>query len=153
MKKLVSLFLLLIVLTVSGCSTVPVEETSPAELVPGEYQNAASIIFLVDELTIQELTIELMEEEEIVSCLEKNIKKQNPDQTFISYNQFVKTMFPDLFEMEVSREPESYSRLLADKKFHKDVLSWGIRYLIFVGGASESIGHGEHIALAEVEFC
>ena len=124
MKRLGSLFFLLIVLAVSGCSTVPKNETqSPIGIIPGEYQNAAIIIFLVDELTIQELTIELMEEEEIVSCLEKNIKKQNPDQTFISYNKFVKTMFPDLFEMEVSREPESYSRLLADKKFHKDVLS------------------------------
>ncbi len=45
MKKLGPLFLLLIVFAVSGCSTVPVEETSPAGIVPGEYQNAASIIF------------------------------------------------------------------------------------------------------------
>jgi len=137
MRKPVSLFLLSIVLTVSGCSTVPVEETFPAELVPGEYQNAASIIFNVDVLTIQELTIELMEEEDIVSCLENRIKKHNPDQAFISYYKFVKTMFPDLFEMEVSREPESFSRLLADEKFYKDVLSWGVRYLIFVSGSTK----------------
>jgi len=31
---------------------------------------------------------------------------------------------------------------LADERFYKDALSWGIRYLIFVGGDSESIGHG-----------
>jgi len=59
MKKLVSLFLLLIVLAVSSCSTVPRNETqSPIGIIPGEYQHDAIIIFLVDELTIQALTIE-----------------------------------------------------------------------------------------------
>lgn len=45
-------------------------------------------------------------------------------------------MFPYL-EREVPREPESFSRLLADvadEKFYKNVLSWGVRYLIFVSG-------------------
>lgn len=78
MKKLVSLFLLLIVLTVSGCSTVPVDETqSPAGIVPGEYQNAASIIFFEKPPAVS------MDEEYIVSCLKNRIKKHNPDQVFI----------------------------------------------------------------------
>ncbi len=138
MKKLVSLFLLLIVLAVSGCSTVPVEETSPAGIVPGEYQNAASIIFFEPPPPVS------MDEEYIVSCLENRIKKHNPDQAFISYYKFVNTMFPDL-EREVPREPESFSRLLADvadEKFYKDVLSWGVRYLIFVRGSTRSLEAG-----------
>ncbi len=77
-----------------------------------------------------------MDEEDIVSCLENRIKKHNPDQAFISYNKFVNTMFPDLLEIEVPREPESFPRLLADEKFYKDVLSWGVRYLIFVRGST-----------------
>ncbi len=136
MKTLVSLFLLLIVLAVSGCSTVSYikgsdmveDETQlPAGIVPGEYQNAASIIFL-DEVSM---------DKDIVSCLENRIEKHNPDQDFISYNQFVNTMFPDLFEHEVPREQESLPRLLTDEKFHKDVLSWGVRYLIFVSGTTQ----------------
>ncbi len=138
MKKLGSLFLLLIVLAVSGCSTVPVEETYSAEIVPGEYQNAASIIFF------EPHRADSMDEEDIVSCLENRIKKHNPDQAFISYNQFVNTMFPDLPDREVPRESESFSRFLADvadEKFYKDVLSWGVRYLIFVrGSTSETNG-------------
>ncbi len=133
MKTLVSLFLLLIVLAVSSCSTVPVEETYPAGIVPGEYQNATSIIFFEPPPAVT------MNEEDIVSCLENRIKKHNPDQAFISYNQFVNTMFPDLPEREVPREPESFSRLLADvadEKFYKDVLFWGVRYLIFVSGST-----------------
>ncbi len=135
MKKLVSLFLLLIVLAVSGCSTVPLEATYSAGLVPGEYQDAASIILFYSHHGDSR-------DEDIVSCLENRIKKHNPDQAFISYNQFVNTMFPDLFEHEVPREPESFSTFLADvadKKFHKDVLSWGVRYLIFVSGSTREI--------------
>jgi hypothetical protein len=54
MKELVSLFLLLIVLAVSSCSSVTYIKGSdmvedeiqlPAGIVPGEYQNAASILF------------------------------------------------------------------------------------------------------------
>jgi len=76
MKTLVSLFLLLIVLAVSGCSTVPVNETSPAGIVPGEYQNAASIIFFI---FYEPPFAVSMDEEDIVSCLENRIKKHNPD--------------------------------------------------------------------------
>jgi len=133
MKKLGSLFLLLIVLAVSGCSSVPVEETSPAGIVPGEYQNAASIIFF------EPPPADSMDEEDIVSCLENRIKKHNPGQAFISYYQFVNTMFPDLPDLEVPREAWSFSRFLADvadEKFYKDVLSWGVRYLIFVRGST-----------------
>jgi len=86
-----------------------------------------------------------MNEEYIVSCLENRIKKHNPDQAFISYYQFVNTMFPDLPEREVPRESESFSRLLADvadEKFYKDVLSWGVRYLIFVRGSTRSLEAG-----------
>jgi len=80
-----------------------------------------------------------------VSCLEKNIKKHNPDQSFISFSKFAQAMFPDNLETHVPKDPESFSTLLADvtdERFYKDALSWGVRYLIFVGGASESIGHG-----------
>ncbi len=129
MKKLDSLFLLLIVLAVSGCSTVPVEETYSAELVPGEYQDAASIMLFYSHRVG-------LRSEDIVSCLENRIKKHNPGQAFIPYNQFVNTMFPDLPDREVPREPESFSRFLEDKKFYKDVLSWGVRYLIFVRGTT-----------------
>jgi len=144
MKTLVSLFLLSIVLTVSGCSTVPVEET---EIVPGGHQNAATIIFRVEDTSIQAMTHNEMiegDEDYIVSCIENSIKKQNPGQSFISYSQFVETiLFPDFLEMQYSREPETYSRLLVDEKFYKDVLSYGVRYLIFVrGSTSETDGFG-----------
>jgi len=148
MKTLVSLFLLLIVLAVSGCSSVTYikgsdmveDETQlPAGIVPGEYQNAALILFRgghVPPPLKGESYVSI--DEDIVSCLEDRIKKHNPDQAFIPYYQFVNTMFPDLFEHEVPREPESISRFLEDKKFHKDVLSWGVRYLIFVRGSTKS---------------
>jgi hypothetical protein len=135
MKKLISLFLLLIVLAVSGCSTVTYikgsdmvedETQPPAGIVPGEYQNAASIIFL-DKVSM---------DKDIVSCLEDRVKEHNPAQAFIPYNKFANTMFPDLPDREVPREQESLPRLLTDEKFHKDVLSWGVRYLIFVSGTT-----------------
>jgi len=134
MKKLVSLFLLLIVLAVSGCSTVPVKT---GEIERGEYQNAAIIIvFAGIELnyTVAPQLIRAgkhMAEKDIVSCLENRIKKHNPDQSFISYYQFANTMF----DLEVRRELETYSKLLADDKFYQDVLSYGVRYLIFVRGS------------------
>ncbi len=114
MKKLVSLFLLLIVLAVSGCHTVMYikgsdmvegETQLPAGIVPGEYQNAVSIIFL-DEVFM---------DKDIVSCLENRIEKHNPAQAFISYNKFANTMFPDLPDREVPREQESLPRLLTDE--------------------------------------
>jgi len=170
MKTLVSLFLLLIVLAVSSCSSVPVEETSPAELVPGEYQNAATIIFqykilkkdpVIEPMKEESLNSRIIyasdtsgassiKEEDIVSCLENGIKKHNPDQSFISFSKFAQAMFPDNLETHVPKDLESFSTLLADvtdERFYKDALSWGIRYLIFVGGASESIGHGGHLLL------
>jgi len=146
MKKLVSLFLLLIVLAVSSCSSVPVDETQfPAGIVPGEYQNAAIIIF--DAWAPPLPSDDITDEEYIVSCLENRIKKQNPDQSFISYNQFANTMFPDLPDFDVPREPESFPRLLADEKFYKDVLSWGVRYLIFVRGSTGSVKAGGDIII------
>lgn len=125
----------------------------------GEYQNAATIIFqyksviepMYEEASSRHIlyassSASSMKEEDIVSCLENGIKKHNPDQSFISFSKFAQAMFPDLPDWEVPREPESFSTLLADvtdERFYKDALSWGIRYLIFVGGgASESIGHG-----------
>jgi len=83
-----------------------------------------------------------MEEEDIVSCIENGIKKHNPDQAFISFSKFAQAMFPDNLESHVPKDPESFSRLLTNERFYKDALSWGIRYLIFVGGASETVGHG-----------
>ena len=145
MKTLVSLFLLLIVLAVSGCSSVTYikgsdmaeDETQlPAGIVPGEYQNAASIIFRGEDVLPLKGESYVSMDDDIVSCLENRIKKHNPDQAFIPYYQFVNTMFPDLFEHEVPREPESFPTLLADEKFYKDVLSWGVRYLIFVRGST-----------------
>jgi len=165
MKKLVSLFLLLIVLTVSGCSTVPVDEIYPAEIAPGEYQNVATIIFKNDSFIAPKKAgasnriitfasddsgIEFLEEDDIVSCIENSIKKQNPDQTIISYFQFVETiLLHNFLWAQYSRELETYSRLLADEEFYKDVLAYGVRYLIFVSGTSKTVGHGGHIALAE----
>jgi len=137
MRKPVSLFLLSIVLTVSGCSTVPVKTR---EIARGEYQNAAIIIFFEEtEINYTALLApqliraggKQMAEKDIVSCLENRIKKHNPDQSFISYYQFVNTMF----SVEVRRELETYSKLLADDKFYQDVLSYGVRYLIFVRGS------------------
>jgi len=152
MKKLVSLFLLLIVLAVSGCSSVTYikgsdmveDETQlPAGIVPGEYQNAASIIFLAEDLLPLKGETYVSMGDDIVSCLENRIKKHNPDQAFISYYKFVNTMFPDLPDLEVPREPESFPRLLADEKFYKDVLSWGVRYLIFVSGSNRRTNESE----------
>ncbi len=135
----------------------------------GEYQNAATIIFQYKILK-QDPVIEPMKEEAsnsrifhrifhasdtsgtssmgeeyIVSCIENGIKKHNPDQSFISFSKFAQAMFPDNLEMHVPKDLESFSTLLADvadERFYKDALSWGIRYLIFVGGASETVGHG-----------
>jgi len=80
-----------------------------------------------------------------VSCIENGIKKHNPDQSFISFSKFAQAMFPDNLETHVPKDLESFSKFLADvtdERFYKDALSWGIRYLIFVGGASETVGHG-----------
>jgi len=131
----------------------------------GEYQNAATIIFQYKILK-KDPVIEpkkairtnrlihyasdtsgasSIKEEDIVSCIENGIKKHNPDQSFISFSKFAQAMFPDNLEMHVPKDLESFSTLLADvadERFYKDALSWGIRYLIFVGGGSESIGHG-----------
>jgi len=146
MKTLVSLFLLLIVLAVSSCSTVTyikgsdmvADETQPPAgiIVPGEYQNAASIIFLGEDVLPLKGESYVSMDDDIVSCLENRIKKHNPDQALIPYYKFVNTMFPDLPDWEVPREPESFSTLLADEKFYKDVLSWDVRYLIFVSGST-----------------
>jgi hypothetical protein len=136
----------------------------------GEYQNATTIIFqykiLKKDPVIEPMKEESsnsftsnklitygsdfssarsMEEEDIVSCIENGIKKHNPDQSFISFSKFAQAMFPDNLETHVPKDPESFSTLLADvteERFYKDALSWGIRYLIFVGGASETVGHG-----------
>ncbi len=145
MKKLGSLFLLLIVLAASGCSSVTYikgsdmveDETQlPAGIVPGEYQNAASIIFVGEDVLPLKGESDVSIDEDIVSCLENRIKKHNPDQAFISYYQFVNTMFSDLPDREVPRGPESFSTFLADEKFYKDALSLGVRYLIFVSGST-----------------
>jgi len=126
MKKLGSLFLLLIVLAVSGCSTVPVKT---GEIARGEYQNAAIIIYSPRG--------KHMAEKDIVSCLENRIKKHNPDQSFISYFQFGKIIRQNsLLRAQYSRELETYSRYLDDDKFYQDVLSYGVRYLIFVRGST-----------------
>ena len=77
------MFLLLIVLAVSGCSTVPVKT---GEIARGEYQNAAIIIFFEEiEFNIKGESVLIMNDADIVSCLENRIKKHNPDQAFISY--------------------------------------------------------------------
>jgi hypothetical protein len=143
MKKLDSLFLLLIVFAVSGCSSVPVKR---GEIARGEYQNAAIIMFSEEDLSIEGEPDLFVGEKNIVSCLENRIKKHNPDQAFISYYQFVNTIFSDLPDREVPREPESFSRFLtdvADEKFYKDVLSWGVRYLIFVSGSNRRTNESE----------
>jgi len=136
----------------------------------GEYQNAATIIWSIplaaatfislkkdqviepmkEESSNRLIDLDFssaspMGEEDIVSCIENGIKKHNPDQSFISFSKFAQAMFPDNLETHVAKDPESFSTLLADvtdERFYKDTLSWGIRYLIFVGGNSESIGHG-----------
>ena len=137
----------------------------------GEYQNAATIIFFKEDTAIEPKKEEAsnrlifyasdtsgtgsMEAEDIVSCIENGIKRNNPDQSFISFSKFAQAMFPDNLETHVPKDLESFSTLLADvtgKRFYKDALSWGIRYLIFVGGASETVGHGGLLTPASSDF-
>jgi len=161
MRKPVSLFLLLIVLAASGCSTVTYikgsdivedETQPPAGIVPGEYQNAASIIFLGEDVLPLKGESYVSMDDDIVSCLENRIKKHNPDQALTPYYKFVNTMFPDLSDWEVPREPESFSTLLADEKFYKDVLSWDVRYLIFVSGSTRRTNDSGGWFCVELDF-
>ncbi len=146
MKTLISLFLLLIVLGVSGCSTVPVDETlsisKPVTDKSKEAQNAATIIFLRKPLYGEAKSISL-NEQRIVTCIKNKILEHNSNQNIISFDKVASKLVPDLPKERVPRSPEDFSILLDDKKFYTDISSLGIRHVIFVGGLTTETGeHG-----------
>ena len=137
MKKLSSLFLLLIVIAISGCATVPVDETQsiskPEIEKTKEDLNAATIIFLQEERTFEySFSVDLIAQP-FASCIKNKILKHNPNQKFIPFSQVTSNLFPDLPKERVPSSPEDFSILLDDEKFYTDISAMGIRYLIFVG--------------------
>jgi len=146
MKTLVSLFLLLIVLAVSGCSTVPVDETlsisKPVTDKSKEAQNAATIIFLREFSYSQGETP--IYEDSIVPCIKNGILKHTPNQNIIPFSKVANKLFPDLPKKRVPRTPGDYSILLDDEKFYTDISAMGIRYVIFVGGLTTDTGEHSH---------
>jgi len=142
MKKLGSLFILLIVLAVSGCSAVPVDKTqsisTPVTDEIKESLNAAVIIFLRKAAYGKGIR-PISDEQRIVTCIMNRILVHNPNQNIISFNKVASKLFPDLPEKRYPRTPDDYSILLNDKKFYTDISSLGIRHVIFVGGATTEI--------------
>ena len=146
MKTLVSLFLLLIILAVSGCSTIPIDEKlSISESITDEKKedlNAATIIFLREFSYSQGETP--IYEERIVTCIRNRILEHIPDQNIILFDKVANKLFPDLPKKRVPRTPEDYSILLDDEKFYTDISAMGIRYVIFVGGLTADKGEHSH---------
>ena len=142
MKKLGSLFLLLIVLAVSGCSTVPIDETQsiskPVTEEAKEVPNATTIIFSREFSYGQGETP--IYEDSIVPCIKNKILEHNSNQNIISFDKVASKLFPDLPKKRVPRSPEDFSILLDDEKFYTDISAMGIRYVIFVGGLTTETG-------------
>jgi len=142
MKKLGSLFLLLIVLAVSGCSTVPVDETqsisTPVTDKTKEDLNAATIIFLDEKAFEYSLSVYL-NVQPFADCIENKILEHNPNQKTIPFSEVASKLFPDLPEERAPSSPEDFSILLDDEKFYTDISAMGIRYLIFIGGGNTTV--------------
>lgn len=142
MKNSVSLFLLLIVLAVSGCATVPVEETlsisKPVTDKTKEDLNAAAII--VFRKPSYDEGGKSISERRLVNCIKNKVLEHNSKQNVISFNKIASKLFPDLPKKRFPRTPDDFSILLDDEKFYTDISAMGIRYLIFVGGATEETG-------------
>jgi hypothetical protein len=151
MKKLVSFLPLLIILAVSGCAAVPVDETQsiskPVIEKTKEDLNAATIIFLEKRAFEYSLSVHT-NVQPFAPCIKNKILKHNPNQKFIPFSQVTSKLFPDLPKERAPSSPEDFSILLDDEKFYTDISAMGIRYLIFIGG-----GKTEMTGMNKYGFC
>lgn len=144
MKKPNPSYLLLIVLAVSGCSTVPVDTSQsisrPITDEPKEALNAATIIVLSEPSYSKEAK-QITNEQHIETCIKNKILEHNSRQKIISFDKLAGKLFPNLPKKRVPRSSDDLSILLDDEKFYTDISAMGIRYVIFVGELSTEVGN------------
>ena len=81
-----------------------------------------------------------IDEKEIVTCVSDEVRKAQPSLRVVPQDEFRRVAFPDLPPEAAPNSPEYLTLLLNHATFRERISSLGIRYLIFLRGATEEKG-------------
>lgn len=85
----------------------------------------------------------LLDESEVIPCLERAIRSTRPQQRLISFDQFRQIAFPQLSLDAAPRSPEYLSLILARPDIRQRLRAMGVRHLAYIGGVLEVERKGE----------
>ena len=83
--------------------------------------------------------VEIVRNEKLLTdCIQNAIRRVNPNQDFIPFEKLTRLVFTNLPAHRVPRNPEYLEMLVKDPRFLNGAGSLGLRYLVFVGGTTET---------------
>ena len=95
------------------------------------------MVFLT-EITFEAGKSAISDEDTIVECIKGGLRSRDSKRSIISYDEFRVIAFPDLARKASPRRPEYLGILLRQPEFRRRIAPLGIRYIVFVGGATET---------------
>jgi len=117
-----------------GCTKAPDQLHDIGAGTPGD----GLMLVFVRELSFDPKTRDIKDENRILNCVRDEIVRVRPRQPFVTFKQFRQTAFPDLQLESVPRRPEYFAVLLDSMEFHEAIKSLELRYVVFVGGVSQT---------------
>ncbi len=99
------------------------------------------IVFLRD-LSFEPGVDDITDETFIVDCIQNAVQSRSPGRRFVTYDKFRKLAFPDLPAKSTPRQPRYMAMVLERPKVRERIAGLGLRYIIFVGGVTETHAGG-----------
>lgn len=127
--------LLMIFLLLVGCRSIQVEESrkSPTAI------SAEEAVTVILNFSSSESSREAhAAEEKFSACVTKALRRKLPHVRIVPADEFRSAAFPG-FDIEAApRSPESFALLMKNPEFQVRIAPLGIRYLVIVGGGTET---------------
>lgn len=129
------LAILLSILCFAGCRSITVKEQRSASTGIETGESVTIVLNFSGDLSMEETQ---KVEEKYGRCIADALKRKNPEIRFVPAGKFRTAVFPGLDFASSPRTPGSYRLLLDNPGFQERIVALGIRYLVIVGGSTET---------------
>ncbi len=115
---------------------------APASPAPRAAPEGAAMIVFLRELSFEPGIDDLKNESFVVDCVRSAIEHRDPDRRFVDYETFRRAALPELKSRSTLRQPKYLRMVLDHPDFRTRIAPLGLRYIIFVGGVTETNREG-----------
>jgi hypothetical protein len=101
-----------------------------------------ALFVFVREFSFEHGVDDVKDEQRVLACVQDAVSEEYRQQRVITFDEFSRATFPGMAPESVPRNPEYYATLLESRKFREKTQPLGLRYIVFVGGVTETDSWG-----------